>query len=381
MQNVPTIPTQLHAKKKKRKKPSAQKNQSLRELEAAWVDEDDKEVEVSLEEQPQLRKLRRTEKDTIVSGKELHLRLKTFYQSAHGAVSWADPSNFLGDRQIGLYDSDIEGEAELLRSTDKMLESSGKLLPQGELEIIRVKDANQHAPSNAVVQSVQFHPNGQLLLTAGLDKTLRLFQVDGSNNAKVESVFVQDLPMLDAKFTMAGQRAVLTGPRQYFFSYDIEAGKITKIPGLYGRKEKKRNTFVVSNNGETIVFMGSNGYLDVVSAKSYESMGSDGQVYKWDMRTRRCVFVHDNEGSLGSFALAASDNYYATGLKSGVVNIYDNAALTATPKPCKALMNLTTEVNHLVFNANAEILAIASRDMKNSLKLVHMPSLTVSSYK
>ncbi|CAH0522275.1 unnamed protein product [Peronospora belbahrii] len=381
MQNVPTIPTQLHAKKKKRKKPSAQKNQSLRELEAAWVDEDDKEVEVSLEEQPQLRKLRRTEKDTIVSGKELHLRLKTFYQSAHGAVSWADPSNFLGDRQIGLYDSDIEGEAELLRSTDKMLESSGKLLPQGELEIIRVKDANQHAPSNAVVQSVQFHPNGQLLLTAGLDKTLRLFQVDGSNNAKVESVFVQDLPMLDAKFTMAGQRAVLTGPRQYFFSYDIEAGKITKIPGLYGRKEKKRNTFVVSNNGETIVFMGSNGYLDVVSAKSYESIGSDGQVYKWDMRTRRCVFVHDNEGSLGSFALAASDNYYATGLKSGVVNIYDNAALTATPKPCKALMNLTTEVNHLVFNANAEILAIASRDMKNSLKLVHMPSLTVSSYK
>ncbi|CAH0481003.1 unnamed protein product [Peronospora belbahrii] len=393
--------TQLHAKKKKRKKPSAQKNQSLRELEAAWVDEDDKEVEVSLEEQPQLRKLRRTEKDTIVSGKELHLRLKTFYQSAHGAVSWADPSNFLGDRQIGLYDSDIEGEAELLRSTDKMLESSGKLLPQGELEIIRVKDANQHAPSNAVVQSVQFHPNGQLILTAGLDKTLRLFQVDGSNNAKVESVFVQDLPMLDAKFTMAGQRAVLTGPRQYFFSYDIEAGKITKIPGLYGRKEKKRNTFVVSNNGETIVFMGSNGYLDVVSAKSYESIGtlkmngsvksvafcendryllstgSDGQVYKWDMRTRRCVFVHDDEGSLGSFALAASDKYYATGSKSGVVNIYDNAALTATPKPCKALMNLTTEVNHLVFNANAEILAIASRDMKNSLKLVHMPSLTV----
>lgn len=282
-----------------------------------------------------------------------------------------------------------------------MLENSGELLPQGSLEIVRMKDANQHAPSNAVVQSVQFHPNGQLMLTAGLDKTLRLFQVDGSNNANIENVFVQDLPMIDAKFTLGGQRAVLTGPRQYFFSYDIEAGKITKIPGLYGRKEKKREKFVVSDNGETIVFLGSNGYLDVVSAKSYESIGtlkmngnvnsavfcendryllsigSDGQVYKWDMHTRRCVFVHDDEGSLGNHALAASGKYYAAGSKSGVVNIYDNAGLTAKPKPRKALMHLTTQVDHLKFNSNSEILAMASTDTKDSLKMVHMPSLTV----
>ncbi|CAI5737279.1 unnamed protein product [Peronospora destructor] len=392
--------TKPHTKKKKRKGSALQNNDS-RKFEAAWVDEDDEEVEVNLEEQPQLRKFRKTEKDTVMNGKEFRRRLQTFYQSAHGAVSWADPRKFLCEPQLDSYDSDNEREAELIRSTGKMLEFSGELLPQGELEVVRMKDANQHAPSNAVVQSVQFHPNGQLILTAGLDKMLRLFQVDGSTNATAESVFVQDLPMLDAKFTVGGQRAVMTGPRQYFFSYDIEAGKITKIPGLYGRKEKKRNTFVVSNDGETIVFMGSNGYLDVVSAKSYQSIGtlktngsatsavfcendryllstgSDGQIYKWDMRTRRCIFVHDDEGSLGNYALAASDKYYAAGSKSGVVNIYDNASLTAKPKPRKALMNLTTQVDHLVFNANAEILAMASTDTKNSLKLVHMPSLTV----
>uniref|UniRef100_A0AAV1U6W2 U3 small nucleolar RNA-associated protein 18 homolog n=1 Tax=Peronospora matthiolae TaxID=2874970 RepID=A0AAV1U6W2_9STRA len=385
-----------HKRKKQRPSPL-----SGPKLQAAWVDEDDEHVQVNLETQPQLRKHRKTDRDTVVSGKELQSRLKTFHQSGHGTALWADPKNFVGDQLVDGNDSDNEDEADLVRSTGKMLYSSNEAVPQGELEVVRMKDANQHAPSNAVVQSMQFHPNGQLMLTAGLDKTLRLFQVDGSNNAKVESVFVQDLPMLDAKFTMAGQRAVLTGPRQYFFSYDIEAGKITKIPGLYGRKEKKRNTFVVSNNGETIVFMGSNGYLDVVSAKSYESIGtlkmngsvksvafcendryllstgSDGQVYKWDMRTRRCVFVHDDEGSLGSFALAASDKYYATGSKSGVVNIYDNAGPTAMPKPRKALMHLTTQVDCLQFNASSEILAMASTSTKNSLKLVHMPSLTV----
>ena len=38
-------------------------------------------------------------------------------------------------------------------------------------------DANKAEPSASVVRSVEFHPNGQLLLTAGLDKRLRLFQV------------------------------------------------------------------------------------------------------------------------------------------------------------------------------------------------------------
>ncbi|KAI9911847.1 hypothetical protein PsorP6_009043 [Peronosclerospora sorghi] len=387
-----------HTKKKKRKSCSEQQKKDGRDLKAAWVDEDDEEVEVNLEEQPLLRKLRKTENEKIVNGKELNRRLKTFYHSAHGAASWADPKTFLGDKSD---DSDNEGE--IFRSTGKMLEDSGDRLPQGELSVIRMKDANQHAVSNAVVQSVQFHSNGQLMLTAGLDKSLRLFQVDGSNNAKVENVFVKDLPMMDAKFTLGGERAVLTGPRPYFFSYDIEAGKISKIPGLYGRKEKKRETFSISSNGDTIVLMGSNGYMDVVSAKSYEligslkmngstksaafcendlyllSTGSDGQIYKWDMRTRRCMFVHDDEGSLGNYAIAACDKCYATGSKSGVVNIYDNAVLAAKPKPRKALMHLTTRADRLKFNASSEILAMASSDTKDSLKMVHMPSLTVFS--
>jgi U3 small nucleolar RNA-associated protein 18 len=111
-------------------------------------------------------------------------------------VAWADPKNFLDDTKPQQRDADDSDEEEIfsadgiVRSTGKMLESSGDMLQQGTLDICRMKDANQHNPSNAVIQSVQFHPNGQLLLTAGLDKTLHLFQVDGTNNAKVENVFV-----------------------------------------------------------------------------------------------------------------------------------------------------------------------------------------------
>jgi WD40 repeat protein len=47
----------------------------------------------------------------------------------------------------------------------------------GDVQVTPLADANKAEPSTAVVRSVEFHPNGQLLLTAGLDKRLRLFQV------------------------------------------------------------------------------------------------------------------------------------------------------------------------------------------------------------
>lgn len=73
--------TKPQQKKNKRKQlgKSEQQDKASFKLKAAWVDEDDEDVEVNLEEQPQLRKLRKTEKDTVVDGKELNRRLKTLY--------------------------------------------------------------------------------------------------------------------------------------------------------------------------------------------------------------------------------------------------------------------------------------------------------------
>ena len=39
-----------------------------------------------------------------------------------------------------------------------------------------MRDANIAEPSKAVVQSIEFHPQGQVLMTAGMDKRLRFFQ-------------------------------------------------------------------------------------------------------------------------------------------------------------------------------------------------------------
>ncbi|RHY53849.1 hypothetical protein DYB34_003426, partial [Aphanomyces astaci] len=258
----------------------------------------------------------------------------------------------------------------------------------------RVKDANQHGQSNAVVQSVQFHPNGQLLLTAGLDKALRLFQIDGSTNSKIESIFLKDMPISCAKFTADGKRIVMSGPRTYIHSYDMEAGTVQRIPRVGSRKERKWDSFAVSRSHAA--FLGKDGIVALLSATSFEWMGnlkmngdvrsasfcdddnyllttgSDGDVYKWDLRTRRCVYRVNDEGSLGSGAIAAKGKYVAVGADSGVVNVYNHETLTGetTPKPLKAFLNLTTSIDQLVFNPDAQILAMASKETKDALKLV-----------
>ena len=61
-------------------------------------------------------------------------------------------------------------------------------LPSGAIDILRLRDANAEAISKSVVQCLGFNPNpklsGNLMFTAGLDCTLRLFDVDGQRNGQ-----------------------------------------------------------------------------------------------------------------------------------------------------------------------------------------------------
>ena len=118
------------------------------------------------------------------------------------------------------------------------------------------------------------------------------------------------------------------------------------------------------------------------------SSGSDGEVYVWDVRSRRCLSRFQNEGGTVTSSLAcaggAGAGYIAAGSESGVVNVYDAAALvrggaTGTPAPLRALSSLTTSVDRLCFNSvgDAQILAMSSRRSKQALRLAHLPSCTV----
>ena len=49
----------------------------------------------------------------------------------------------------------------------------------GDLRVARETDANVRAPSKSAISGVAFHASTDLLVTGGLDKTLRFFRIDG----------------------------------------------------------------------------------------------------------------------------------------------------------------------------------------------------------
>jgi len=117
------------------------------------------------------------------------------------------------------------------------------------------------------------------------------------------------------------------------------------------------------------------------------SLGDDGEVYIWDVRSNRCIYKHVDDGCIHGTALAVSNDfqYYATGSDSGVVNIYDQkewqrrfqgGTSDSLIKPIKALMQITTPIDTIKFNVDSQLLAIASRRKKDQLRLIHLPSMT-----
>jgi len=63
-----------------------------------------------------------------------------------------------------------------------------------------------------------------------------------------------------------------------------------------------------------------------------------------------------------------------------VVNVYENsslqsASLLSPPRPLKAIMNLTTAVDNVVFNPDSQVLAMSSRFGRDALKLVRHADL------
>jgi U3 small nucleolar RNA-associated protein 18 len=283
----------------------------------------------------------------------------------------------------------------------------------GTLELTRMRDANMRERSKAVVQTVSWHPNAQLLLTAGFDKRLRLYSVDGVHNSVVQSVYLQDLPVKSACFACGGATVVAAGRRKFFYVWDVNSQALERVTGLQGFAANSLETLaapppaISADAKACVAFTGNDGTVGLVSLLSRQlvgtvkmngevrcaafdptgvelyTAGTDGRVCIWDVRTRRCLHSFADEGCIKSTALAVSHSTAAAASGAGIVNIHPRWA-PAVPgrcsgKPLRALDNLVTLVDTLEYSPDGSMLCMASRMQKDALRIVHVPSLTVFS--
>uniref|UniRef100_A0A8C6R3C7 U3 small nucleolar RNA-associated protein 18 homolog n=2 Tax=Nannospalax galili TaxID=1026970 RepID=A0A8C6R3C7_NANGA len=371
-----------------------------------WVDEEDEDEEMVDMMNNRFRKdMMRNTSESKLSKDKLQKRLKEEFQHAMGGVpGWAEPRN---KRKTSSEDESEEDEDGLLQRTGNFISTSTSL-PRGILKMKNCQPANAERPTSARISSVQFHPGAQVVMVAGLDNAISLFQVDGKTNPKIQSIYLDRFPIFKACFSANGEEVLATSMHsKVLYVYEMLAGKLIPVHQVRGLKEKIVKRFEVSPNGSFLLITGIAGFSHLLSMKTKELIGSmkingrvaastfssdskkiyvssgDGEVYIWDVNSRKCINRFVDEGSLCGLSIATSRNgqYVACGSNSGVVNIYnqDSCLQETNPKPIKAIMNLVTGATYLTFNPTTEILAIASRKMKEAVRLVHLPSCTVFS--
>ncbi|CAH6775908.1 Utp18 [Phodopus roborovskii] len=371
-----------------------------------WVDEDDEDEEIVDMVNNRFRKdIMKNASESKLSKDKLQKRLKEEFQHAMGGVpDWAETGR---KRRKSSDDESEEDEDDLLQRTGNFISTSTSL-PRGILKMKNCRPANAERPTTARISSVQFHPGAQVVMVSGVDNAISLFQVDGKTNPKIQSIYLEKFPIFKACFSANGEELLATSMRsKVLYVYDMLAGKLIPVHQVRGLKEKIVKRFEVSPDGSFLLISGIAGFSHLLSMKTKELIGSmkingriaastfssdskriytssgNGEVYVWDVNSRKCINRFFDEGSLYGLSIATSKNgqYVACGSKSGVVNIYsqDSCLQQTNPKPIKAIMNLVTGVTSLAFNPTTEILAVASRKMKEAVRLVHLPSCTVFS--
>lgn len=321
------------------------------------------------------------------------------------------------DEPTGLEDILTAPSLSLLLQTTSSLTApkSARLRPE-VLEIARLTDANHAAPSKSAIQALSFHPTHPLLLTSGLDSTLRLYHIDGKTNPPATSLHIRHSPLTAAVFHPDGSRIIAGGRRRYFHVWNLASGQVERISNIYGHSEEQKSMerLSTSPDGQYLALIGARGTVQILDAAScqwiatanVEDLVADvtwhhnsqtlsiankvGEIYEYSLTTRSITSIWRDEGGVSTTVIANSPTgrFVAVGSAVGIVNIYDRtisfggkqpgAIGTPTdPKPVRTVENIVTSISVLEFSRDGQLLVVASGAKKDALRMVHLPSCTV----
>lgn len=349
---------------------------------AAWEDDEEQE-DVDIQSRLKLRKLKQDYTETKISSKQLENRLRAQYEKLHPTPKWAT--------------STVPQEADIFQTSTRLIDT--QVLDKDKLNVTRVENANIAEPSKTTVLGLKFHPTANVIITAGLDKTLRLFQVNGKENLKMKSYFFKDLPIFSANF-INPKEIIVTGRRNFFYVVDLKTEKVQRVNSIRGRGEKSFERSSVTPCGKYIVILGVDGFVLFLSSKTKQlvgqvklnstcvsvcytngsiwTLGRDGDVYRWDLESKQCLYTFKDQGNIKATVIETNGKYLAIGSISGIVNLYLIDSLkTEFPEPEKVFMNLTTSVTTIKFHPIQNIMAIASNELKDSMRIVNLQTKTV----
>ncbi|KAA6412986.1 MAG: hypothetical protein FRX48_02729 [Lasallia pustulata] len=331
----------------------------------AWVDSDDERLMISLASNPRLRKLRISEAEDVVNGKEYTTRLRRQFERLNPIPDWANLSATKRPRkrrrisggsdsseenssadEMAIDDDDLSVQplAKLLQNADSLTQTTSntlsgrKRLRPEVIDIQRTKDVGGIQPS--AITSLSFHPTYPLLLSSGPASTLHLHHISPmppNPNPLLTSLHLRSTPLNTTAFhPPTGSRIFFSGRRRYFHIWDLRSGKVEKVTRIYGHQDEQRSmeSFKLSPCGRWMGLVGTGrkggGVLNVLDAGTCQwvaqtrvdsrggvadfawwgdgngmtIIGKNGEALEWDGREKRVVGRWVDEGAVGTTVLA-----------------------------------------------------------------------------
>ncbi|EJW85541.1 hypothetical protein WUBG_03549 [Wuchereria bancrofti] len=383
-----------------------------------WQDEDDiveeAVVEVPLHHRRMQIKRVADALNQKLTPKEYEGRLRQLFCHSSGAAPAWSQSSFCGKKKTQHAESDDDDLQDALREittfTGKCVTGSRSLTKS----VISVKRMNNitrgHRFGKKPMRALQFHPTRKVLMCAGENGLLSLFEVGlpETEEAFLQSIHFKALPITSASFTADGSKIIVgSKKKKSLFCYDLMDAKVMQMRTPYGTEMTKMHMgrFSLSSDGKYIAVLAynevhiltsvSSEYIGVLttSAKiasvqffpndssTIFTLGENGQVLIWNIRKLKEQQAFYDEGSVKGTVIRISENgqYIACGSNTGIVNLYDSADVlkNSLPRPVKALDNLTTSIDCMAFNSDSQILSVSSSVKNNSIRLMHVGSRTV----
>ena len=265
----------------------------------------------------------------------------------------------------------------------------------------------------SIMSTINFHPNKkEILLTSGLDKKLKIFNINYEDNFSsklVKTINTLDIPIFSVKF-ISNEDIIITGRRKHYYLYNIENQHLSRIEGNFALSSNKINSlekcFVgIDSNIYSFGDNYGNIYLYDISTKRFKydikisssinsicfddknylyAVGDQSEIYIYDLRQyRNCLKKVNDYGNFYTNCMEISYdyNYIATGGKQGYVNLYSVSDLikdlNEDVEPVKIYDNLTTSCDYVRFNKINSMLGMSSKWKKNALRFVNLENKNV----
>ncbi|KAL9707001.1 hypothetical protein quinque_010519 [Culex quinquefasciatus] len=330
---------------------------------AAWQDSDDERDEDYREKKSRLEM-----KATV-------RKQRKNFEKIVGQPKWADL-----DRE-----REVDSDDEILKTVGHVVKGKSSELAKGEIELKRLKNLNRETKNEGEITAVNFHPTSMVAVMAGKNGLASIVAVDGTKNEKLHTIGLKNFKIACCRMTPDGNEVLFGSFRKFYHVYNLISGASNTLQ-LKGDGAWTMKNFDMSKCGKYLAVTGGYGEIHLLDGRSKELLTTIQQknyndVSIYHLEKRRFVNVFTDEGCVNGscIAICPSGRFVATGNRQGIVNIYllEKILKEKYPSPEKTISNLTTSIGSMAFNATSELLAIASPELPDAVKLVHMKSGTV----